>query len=63
MYTNRVFGTAKCVLIIEVSLFQGVLIEGFHCTSYIHVHATCTYKLTEGKASLVPRPSLLWSNI
>ena len=23
MYTNRVFGTAKCVLFIEVSLFQG----------------------------------------
>ena len=26
MYTNRVFGTAKCVLFIEVSSFQGVLI-------------------------------------
>ena len=25
MYTNRVFGTAKCVQFIEVSLFQGVL--------------------------------------
>ena len=23
MYTNRVFGAAKCVLFIEVSLFQG----------------------------------------
>ena len=31
MYTKRVFGTAKCVLFIEVSLFQGVLNEGFHC--------------------------------
>ena len=30
MYT-RVFGTAKTVLYIEVSLFQSVLIEGFHC--------------------------------
>ena len=30
MYTNRVFGTAKCVLFIEVSLFQGVLNKGFH---------------------------------
>ena len=27
MYTDRVFGTAKCVLFIEVSLFQGVLIR------------------------------------
>ena len=31
MYTNRVFGTAKCVLFIEVSLFQGVSINVF-CT-------------------------------
>ena len=31
MYTNRVFGTAKSVLFIEIPLFQGVLInEGFH---------------------------------
>ena len=28
MYTNRMFGTAKCVLFIEVSSFQG---ERFHC--------------------------------
>ena len=28
MYTNRVVGTAKCVLFIEVSSFQGVLIRG-----------------------------------
>ena len=28
MYTNRVFGTAKCVLFIEVSLFQDVLNKG-----------------------------------
>ena len=27
MYTNRVFGTAKCVLFIEVSSFQGILIR------------------------------------
>ena len=54
MYTNRVFGTAKYVLFIEVSLFQGVLNEGFHCTcistlgltdiqinvQYIHVHCS-----------------------
>ena len=32
MCTNRVFGTAKCVLFIEVSSFQGVLIKWFHCT-------------------------------
>ena len=32
MYTNVVFGTAKTVLYIEVSLFQSVLIEGFHCS-------------------------------
>ena len=29
MYTNGVFGTAKCVLFIEVSLFQGVLNKGY----------------------------------
>ena len=28
MYTNRVLGTAKCVLFIKVSLFQGVPISG-----------------------------------
>ena len=28
MYTNRVFGTAECVLFIEVSLFHYVLIRG-----------------------------------
>ena len=27
MYTNRVFGTAKCVLFIEVSSFQGIPIQ------------------------------------
>ena len=33
MYTNnRVFGTAKCVLFIEVSSFQGVLNKGFYCS-------------------------------
>ena len=31
MYTNRVFGTVKCVLFIEVSPFQDVLNKGFHC--------------------------------
>ena len=31
MYTNVVFGTSKTVIYIEVSLFQNVLIEGFHC--------------------------------
>ena len=30
-YTNVVFGTVECVLYIEVSLLQSVLIEGFHC--------------------------------
>ena len=34
MDTNRAFGTAKCVLFIEVSSFQDVLIKGFH---YMHV--------------------------
>ena len=29
MYTNRVFGTAKSALFIEVSSFQGVLNKGF----------------------------------
>ena len=32
LYTNMAFGTAKSVLFIEMSSFQGVLIiEGFHC--------------------------------
>ena len=35
MYTNRVLGTAKCVLFIEVSSFQDVLNKGLHC---IHVY-------------------------
>ena len=35
MYTSRVFGTAKSVPFIEVSLFQGVLNKGFPC---IHVY-------------------------
>ena len=33
MYTNRVFGTAKCALFIEVSSFRGVLSKGV-----IHLH-------------------------
>ena len=50
MYTNRVFGTAKCVLFIEVSLFQGVLNE-FHCSiEYIyvqcHVYISCAIMRT-----------------
>ena len=35
MYTNMVFGTAKCV---EVSSFQCVLDKGFRC-----IHVVCTY--------------------
>ena len=38
MYTNRVFGTEKCVLFIEVTSFQGVLNKRFHCI-YVHVLA------------------------
>ena len=35
MYTDRVFGTVKCVLFIEVSSFQGVLIHTFiHCVCF-----------------------------
>ena len=39
MYANRVFGTAKCVLFIDVCPhFRGVLNEGFHCThNYYYV--------------------------
>ena len=33
MYTNRVFGTAKCVLFVKVSSFHSVPIKGFHCTA------------------------------
>ena len=39
MYTNRVFGTVKYVLFIDVSSFQGVLNKGFHCITAI----TCIY--------------------
>ena len=40
MYRNKVFGTAKSVLFIEVSSFQGVLNMGLHCSqgwSYMYV--------------------------
>ena len=45
MYTNRVFGTAKRVLFIKVSSFQGALIKNeFHhhssCLVYIYMY-TC----------------------
>ena len=45
MYTNRVFGTAKCVLFIKVSSFQCVLINGSHCTlEHVHTRShTCTH--------------------
>ena len=36
-YTNMVFGTAKGVLFIEVSLFQGVLIRGVPAVLLIEV--------------------------
>ena len=39
MYTNRVVGTAKCVLFIEVSSF---LNKGFHCTNTDHTLYTQT---------------------
>ena len=45
MYTNRVFGTAKCVLFIEVSSFHGVLIKGAHCI-YIYNGPLVTVALT-----------------
>ena len=44
MYTNRVFGTAKCVLFIEVSPFQGVLT--YIGTIYVGTYV-CTYTYTE----------------
>ena len=31
MYTNSVFGTAKCVLLSRCPYVRGVLNEGFHC--------------------------------
>ena len=37
MYTNRVFGTAKCVLFIEVSSFQGVLIREIPLYIIMHI--------------------------
>ena len=34
--------TPECVLIIEVSLFQSVLVrERFHCKDYTHMISTC----------------------
>ena len=42
MYTNRVFGTAKCVLFIEVSSSQGVLNKRHTCTYNAHEN-TCVY--------------------
>ena len=40
MHTNRVFGTAKCVLFIEVSSFQGVLNKGLQQLR-VHVCLKC----------------------
>ena len=38
MYTDRVFGTAKCVHFIEVSSLQSVINKGFHCTYTSNTH-------------------------
>ena len=35
MYTNKVFGTTKCVMFIEVSSFQGVLIYILYYCIYV----------------------------
>ena len=45
MYTNMVFGTAKCVLFIEFKCpyFRGVLNEGFHCLFIYSDTALGTY--------------------
>ena len=42
MYTNRLF--EKSVLFIDVSLFQGVLNKGFHCstTNFVPFFHTCS---------------------
>ena len=36
MYTDKVFGTAKCILFIEVSSFQGVLIREGSTLNLVH---------------------------
>ena len=50
MYTNRLLGKAQCVLLIEVSSFQGVLIRGVPpCTiisrSYMYICHVFTREL------------------
>ena len=46
MYPNEGFGTVRCVLLIEVSSFQGVLNKGIHCSTLDYSsafwRATCT---------------------
>ena len=46
MHTKLISGDGSSVLFIKVSIFQGVLLRGFHCTDpstsrsgmFIHVH-------------------------
>ena len=42
MHTNRVFGTVKYVLFIELSSFQGLLNKGFlRISLYMYLVASC----------------------
>ena len=42
MYSNRAFGTAKCILFIEMSSFQGVLVREVP----LYAQTVCTHALS-----------------
>ena len=52
LYTNREFGTAKCVLFIEVSSFQGVQIRGVSYTCTCSVYTVYVYSV-QNKVSIM----------
>ena len=51
MYTQRVFGTVKCVFFMEMSFFQGIPNRRFHCV--------CMYAYTQYVSQLYLLHSLL----
>ena len=59
MYTNKAFGTVKCVLFIEVSLFQGLLIGGVPLySSSLHFPMTAHVTILELSDVFLPFVSL-----
>ena len=53
MYTNRVFGTAKCVLFLDMSSFQSVPIKGVLQCTKPHPHGNGSHDARQGSPALV----------